>query len=116
MLSCISSFDGAMEGFYHGMMLGLAAGMSSKYFIRSNREAGEGRFDLALEPKSFSMPCILMEFKATKDEHALCQTAERALEQIREKQYDVEFRSRGFSDIAKYGIAFCGKNVEIVME
>ena len=116
MLSCISSFDGAMEGFYHGMMLGLAAGMSSKYFIRSNREAGEGRFDLALEPKSFSMPCILMEFKATKDEHALCQTAERALEQIRDKQYDVEFRSRGFSDIAKYGIAFCGKNVEIVME
>ena len=57
-----------------------------------------------------------MEFKATKDEHALCQTAERALEKIREKQYDVEFRSRGFSDIAKYGIAFCGKNVEIVME
>ena len=27
MITCISCFDGASEGFYHGMMLGLAAGM-----------------------------------------------------------------------------------------
>ena len=83
MITCISCFDGAAEGrtrsggpwlcadrsgtetFYHGMMLGLAVGMSSRYYIRSNRESGEGRFDLVLEPKVHFLPGIIMEFKAT---------------------------------------------------
>ena len=114
MITCISCFDGATEGFYHGMMLGLAAGMSSRYYIRSNRESGYGRFDLMLEPKNHSMPGIIMEFKATKNISELTACAEEALEQIDEKHYDVDMRDRGIREIAKYGIAFCGKNVEIV--
>ena len=51
MASCISYYDGSTEGFYHGMMVGLVASLSSRFHIRSNRESGEGRFDLALEPK-----------------------------------------------------------------
>ena len=51
MISSISAFDGAAEGFYHGMVLGLVASLSSRYYIRSNRESGEGRFDLEMEPK-----------------------------------------------------------------
>ena len=31
MISCISAFDGAAEGFYHGMVLGLVASLSTKY-------------------------------------------------------------------------------------
>lgn len=46
MITRISFYDGAAEGFYHGMVLGLVASLSSKYYIRSNRESGEGRFDL----------------------------------------------------------------------
>lgn len=65
------NIDGATEGFYHGMMLGLAAGMSSRYYIHSNREAGDGRFDLVLEPKLHSLPGIIMEFKAVKKENSL---------------------------------------------
>ena len=53
------------------MMLGLAAGMSSRYYIHSNREAGDGRFDLVLEPKLHSLPGIIMEFKAVKKENSL---------------------------------------------
>lgn len=41
MITRISSFDGAAEGFYRGMMLGLVAGMSSRYYVRSNRESGD---------------------------------------------------------------------------
>lgn len=113
MLTCISCFDGAAEGFYHGMMLGLVAGMSSRYYIRSNRESGEGRFDLVLEPREVFMPGILMEFKAVKDEAVLAEAAEKALRQIQDKQYDAKLCSRGIREIAKYGIAFCGKKVEI---
>lgn len=116
MVTCISCFDGAAEGFYHGMMLGLAAGMSSRYYIRSNRESGEGRFDLTLEPKVHSMPGIIMEFKAEKSPATLATSAEEALKQINEKHYDTEMLDRGIDDIVKYGIAFAGKEVEIKKE
>lgn len=113
MMTCISCFDGAAEGFYHGMMLGLAAGMSSRYYIRSNRESGEGRFDLMLEPKVHALPGIIMEFKATKDADSLSASAAEALKQIEDKHYDAEMKDRGIREIAKYGIAFAGKKIEI---
>ena len=116
MITCISSFDGAAEGFYHGMMLGLAAGMSSGYYIRSNRESGDGRFDLALEPKIASLPGILMEFKAEKDEKKLEASAADALAQIDSKKYETDMKDRGICEITKYGIAFAGKHVEIASE
>ncbi len=115
MVTCISSFDGAAEGFYHGMMLGLVAGMSSRYYIRSNRESGLGRFDLVLEPKMHDMPGIIMEFKAVHTEKDLAEKAKEALKQIEAKQYDADFKDRGIQETVKYGIAFCGKNVEIAM-
>lgn len=115
MITCISCFDGAAEGFYHGMMLGLAAGMSSRYYIRSNRESGDGRFDLVLEPKIRSLPGIIMEFKAVKEEGVLSDRAQDALRQIDTKHYDTDLLDRGIHDIVKYGIAFAGKKVEIAM-
>lgn len=60
------------------MMLGLAAGMSSRYYIHPNREA-----------------------------------AKTALLQIDSKHYDTDLKDRGIRDIAKSGIAFAGKKVEI---
>jgi hypothetical protein len=115
MLTCISSFDGSAEGFYHGMMLGLVASLSSKYYIRSNRESGEGRFDLCLEPKNCADSGIIMEFKAAKADAAsnLSSLAEEALTQIEQKHYDADMKDRGIQNITKYGIAFCGKNVEV---
>lgn len=133
MITCISCFDGAAEGrtrsggpwlcadrsgtetFYHGMMLGLAAGMSSRYYIRSNRESGEGRFDLVLEPKVHFLPGIIMEFKATKNDAGLSASADEALKQIEDKHYDTDMKDRGIREIVKYGIAFAGKNVEIAI-
>ena len=115
MLTCISSFDGSAEGFYHGMMLGLVASLSSKYHIRSNRESGEGRFDLCLEPKNADDPGIIMEFKSAGAHTtvALSDLAEEAFAQIEKKQYDTDMKSRGVRNITKYGIAFCGKDVEV---
>ena len=50
MVKSISSIDGANEGFYHGMMLGLCAILGNRYKIRSNRESGLVRFDIQLMP------------------------------------------------------------------
>lgn len=67
MLQSIASLDGANEGFYHGMMLGLCAVLSNRYQVRSNRESGLGRFDIMLIPREKSMPGFLYEFKFSKD-------------------------------------------------
>ena len=115
MASCISYFDGSAEGFYHGMMVGLVASLSSRYYIRSNRESGEGRFDLMLEPKEKALPGIVMEFKAASgsDKTDLTELADVALEQIDDQNYVQEMKDRGVRSIIKYGIAFSGKRVGI---
>ena len=115
MLSCISYFDGSAEGFYHGMVIGLVACLSSRYCIRSNRESGEGRFDLQLEPKEKGLPGIIMEFKTgpSEEKAELSAYAEEALEQIRRQNYTQDFKDRGIQNIIQYGIAFSGKSVEV---
>lgn len=114
MIQSISVMDGASEGFYHGMMLGLCAVLSNRYQIRSNRESGLGRFDIQLAPQNKQLPGFLFEFKHTtdiaKDLNAL---AETALEQIENKKYDTEMQSSGISNIIKIGIAFRGKNAVV---
>lgn len=43
----ISFYDAGAEGFYHGLVLGLIALLDQQYKITSNREFGEGRYDIA---------------------------------------------------------------------
>jgi hypothetical protein len=117
MLSSISSIDGANEGFYHGMMLGLCAVLSNRYEVRSNRESGLGRFDVMLIPRVKSMPGFIYEFKFTKDEKVdLELLAEEALKQIKEKKYDTEFQDMGVLEVRKIGIAFRGKSAVVKVD
>ena len=115
MISCISAFDGSAEGFYHGMVLGLVASLSTRYYIRSNGESGDGRFDVQLEPKEKLLPGIVMEFKAipASEKDRLAKEAEEAIKQIDKLHYTQELEERGISNIIKYGIAFSGKDVEV---
>ena len=115
LLQCASNFDTAKENFYHGMMLGLLAIMSDEYFISSNRESGDGRFDIQLRPRTNRLPGILMEFKAEEkaDEEKLSQTADKAITQIQEKQYATELLTNGVTEMQLYGIAFCKKKVAV---
>lgn len=97
-----------------GMMLGLCAVLGNRYRIRSNREAGLGRFDIQLSPLVSGIPGFLFEFKHTKDERVnLAVLADSALQQINEKKYDTELRNAGVNSIIKIGIAFRGKNAVV---
>ena len=114
MIKSISSIDGANEGFYHGMMLGLCAILGNRYKIRSNRESGLGRFDIQLMPLTKGMPGFIFEFKHTKDEHTdLSALADSALQQIEAKKYDTELRDNGVDSIIRIGIAFRGKSAVV---
>ena len=114
MVKSISSIDGANEGFYHGMMLGLCAILGNRYKIRSNRESDLGRFDIQLMPLTKGMPGFIFEFKHTKDEHTdLSALADSALQQIEAKKYDTELRDNGVNSIIRIGIAFRGKSAVV---
>ena len=113
----VSSFDTAGENFYHGFMLGLCALLSNAY-VTSNREAGDGRYDIQLMPKNAVLPGILIELKAEKhaDAEQLKKLATVALKQINDKNYAADMQNHGVKTIYKYGVAFSGKKVEIEVE
>lgn len=118
LLESVSFYDTPSENSYHMLLLGLCAVLSDQYYVTSNLESGEGRFDIQLKPREAAMPGVLIEIKAAKDQtgeelNALAQTA---LEQIMDRKYDTELQSEGITTILKYGIAFSGKSVEIVAE
>ena len=64
LMKTISFHDASSEAFYHGLVLGLCAMLDDRYRITSNREAGEGRFDIQMLPLNKKLPGILIELKA----------------------------------------------------
>ena len=112
----VSSFDTAGENFYHGFMLGLCALLGGT-FVTSNRESGDGRYDIQLKPTRKGLPGILIELKAEKNcsDEKLKKLSEAALHQINDKKYDTELTLAGVKTIYKYGVAFSGKRVEITI-
>lgn len=118
LLQSASCYDTVGENFYHGLVLGLCAMFDNRYVVSSNRESGEGRYDIQLMPKDIHRPGVIIELKAEKNcsEHDLKELSEKALRQIYDRKYDTEMRTQGIETIFKYGVAFSGKNVEITAE
>lgn len=116
LLESVSSFDTAGENFYHGFMLGLCA-LLGEYFVSSNKESGNRRYDIQLKPTRNGLPGILIELKAEKkcSDEQLRKLSESALQQIIDKSYDTELKVAGIDNIYKYGVAFSGKKVEITV-
>lgn len=118
LLQTISFHDAANETFYHGLILGFCAMLDNRYYITSNREAGNGRFDIQMLPLDKKLPGILIELKAGKDckEEQLNGLAEVALKQINDRAYQTEMAVHGVKKILQYGIAFSGKSACIKAE
>ena len=106
------------ENFFHGLVLGLIVSLKDRYRIVSNRESGRGRYDIALYPKQEDLDAFIMEFKVCEErtEKSLEQTAENALKQIEEKNYEADLLAAGIpaAKICKLGFAFQGKEVLVL--
>ena len=95
------------EKTYHVFMLGLLSAYEDISFIKppfSNRESGDGRYDIMLVRKDLA---IVFEFKSTDDVDNLASLAAEGLKQIDEKRYYAD-APRGVP-LIKTAIAFCGK-------
>ncbi len=64
----VSFFDTAAEGFYHGLVLGFIACFRNRFVVKSNRESGEGRYDISMRPLVDAMPGVVIELKAAEEE------------------------------------------------
>ena len=101
----ISYYDNK-ESFYHGFLTGLFSG----YQVESNRESGDGRFDLCILPADGSNDTVvLIECKHSLSDDALIDDSEAGARQIIEKKYLEDKRIRKYINAVGYGISFYKK-------
>ena len=113
-VSCFDFSANADEGYYHVFILGMMLALRREYYVRSNKEAGRGGFDLVLEPKDKRKNGFVIEFKAPNSEKSLEKESEEALSQIIKNRYDVELRERGIENIYYVGMAFYKRDFKLV--
>ena len=96
----------AHERAYHLYLLGMLSAFEDTccHFPLSNRESGNGRYDIWMERPNES---IIFELKACETKEDLDKKAKEALEQIDIKRYGVEVKPG--KKLLKVGIAFCKK-------
>jgi Predicted AAA-ATPase/PD-(D/E)XK nuclease superfamily len=103
------------ENFYHAFFLGLLAGLEHRYRLTSNREAGYGRYDICLTPKSPADRGIVIEIKAPEadTEETIQDALASAVQQLEQKKYDKALEAAGVSSILRIAIAVQGKAVKV---
>jgi len=111
LLETISYLD-AKEDFYHGIVLGVLAGMRN-FTAKSNREAGHGRSDIILRHASGRGKAVILELKCTNDMREIEKKCEEAVKQIEDGKYVKELETECYNDVVKYGVAFCKKSCEV---
>ncbi|MCL1999334.1 MAG: ATP-binding protein [Turicibacter sp.] len=103
----------ALERTYQQFMLILlcAYGDSKKCYPTSNRESGDGRYDVFIERKE---AYYIFELKSSEKAEDLADDAAAALRQINEKRYGVELDEN--KRLVRIGLAFFGKQCAVVCE
>jgi hypothetical protein len=102
------------ERFYHGLMLGLLAGLEPDYEVRSNRESGEGRPDVWVKPRTAGQPGVVLELKiAGAKGKTLAGALREGIAQVRAKNYAAELHAAGSGEVHAMVVAFDGKRVRV---
>lgn len=101
------------ESFYHGLLLGLFSNFEN-FKVVSNRESGNGRFDIVLKDYQYNT-AIILELKVADTKKDLITESSKALNQIDNNNYDTELINDGYTNILKYGIAFFKKVCMVTM-
>lgn len=109
LLRSISYFDN-QESFYHGFLVRLL----NDYEVLSNRESGNGRFDVCVLPENILGTVVLIECKHSISEDDLIDDAKEGARQIVEQKYLEEHRFKKYENVIGYGISFYKKQCYVV--
>jgi hypothetical protein len=102
------------ERFYHGLMLGLLAGLEPDYEVRSNRESGEGRPDVWVRPRTAGKPGVVLELKMARARgKTLAGALREGIAQMRANDYAAELHAAGAGQVHALVVAFDGKRVRV---
>jgi len=99
------------EQVYHVFVVGLLLGLQPRYWVRSNRESGGGRYDVMVTPRTAGQPGVVLELKVRNRQRreTVKSAMATALRQIRERDYAAELRASGAEPIHEMGVVFDGK-------
>jgi hypothetical protein len=103
------------EAVFHAFVLGLLANLRTVYEIRSNAEAGFGRADILMIPRTRDYPiAYIIEFKTT-DGQRNTEISSKALGQIKKQEYEAALSNAGIPDdlIVRLAIILQGKEVRV---
>ena len=109
LLRSISYFDN-QESFYHGFLVGLL----NDYEVVSNRESGNGRFDVCVLPENILGTVVLIECKHSISEDDLIDDAKEGASQIVEQKYLEEHKFKKYENAVGYGISFYKKQCYVI--
>ena len=109
LLRSISYFDN-QESFYHGFLVGLL----NDYEVVSNRESGNGRFDVCVLPENILGTVVLIECKHSMNEDDLIGDAKEGASQIIEQKYLEEHKFKKYENAVGYGISFYKKQCYVI--
>jgi len=111
----------SQEQIYHVYTLGLLAILCDDYIIKSNRESGEGRYDIVLIPRDVEKKGVIIEIKkvdgqGNNEEYEnfkkrINHEIDSALQQIERKKYYMELliHKIDLENIIRIPIVFAGK-------
>ena len=100
------------ENFYHGFLLGILGNLKD-YLVKSNREAGNGRYDILIRSLDVEQVPVVLELKLSETFKGMENAADAALAQIEEKDYDGWLVEEGYTEVIRYGIAFYKKQCRV---
>ncbi len=101
------------ENFYHGILLGIL-GYKTDWYVRSNRESGDGFSDISIEIEDEGIGIIIEVKYAEKSRmEAVCR---EALRQMESTGYAEQLREDDCNTILKYGIACWKKQCRVMVE
>ncbi|MBE7726564.1 MAG: AAA family ATPase [Enterocloster citroniae] len=109
------SYMDSREEFYHGFLLGVM-GNIHEYLVKSNREAGDGRYDICVRSLDVSQAPVILELKVSDTFKGMEGSSRQALRQIRDRHYDDVLPAEGYTEVLNYGIAFFRKQCRIEVE
>ena len=113
-ISIRDTFTTKKENFYHGVLLGLLS-YDPDWYITSNQESGDGYSDIMIEAEQARIG-IIIEVKYAENIKTLDKACQKALKQIKEKNYDQKLEEEGYETILNYGIACYKKRCKVLAD